>query len=403
MGHNIKCHSIIMTYLLKVKLFLIITTLFSIISYAQPNNISSFRDSTVNNKLEITGTLPGLVEGEVVYLSKYFVYNEDAWIDSTHVKNGKFIFSHTLNDGPRLFQITFLKHRKFLTTAFGNERVSITSTLPIDKIPSETIVQWVRIDGSDIANDFMFLDFAISNMWLNPINSIDNSILKFKDSSYSKDKLEHILGLMEAKSYISRHVQNMLTDPFYATRKLTPEFYTEFHSRQLMYDSLWVSAYARLDNETKNSYNGQIMKDNLYLCVGQPAPDFSFVNQNGETNTLKKVVEKNKLTILNFWSSKADRRIQVHKELFNAYKKYQKKGFEIVGVSLDGTSDRWRKMILNKIAGLQTADFRIPAQLYKVDDPKFPVSVLIDENGKILAWDTDGPELFGYLYRIFKE
>jgi hypothetical protein len=137
------------------------------------------------------------------------------------------------------------------------------------------------------------------------------------------------------------------------------------------------------------------------------APNFKFVPKDGNETSLNNIVKKNKLTILHFWSNGSIERDRIHGELVRAYSKYKSKGLEIISVSLDANPEKWTRVIQqDKIPGYQTCDFKEEegpiAQLYKMD-PKSTVNVLIDQDGKIVAWDVDGPALFGYLYQIFGE
>jgi peroxiredoxin len=365
-----------------------------------------------DQKLQLTGLLPGLKEGEKVIVKKFFYpfVGDDSWktIDTSVVVNGQFYLEHKLADGPRLFSFSFSNHNCYIVVALGNEKVTLTSERDIDDyVPPKTassVGEFVRFDGSKTADHFLYLDNAVYRVWFWSLGGINNEIGKFKDSTYSKANLATISGLITAKASVSNAARSNMVYPF--IRGLTPELFTECQG-EMMRDSIWVSIYNKLDEGTKNSYNGKIMKEYLYLCMGQHAPDFDFTSADKKQMSLNQVIKNNKFTLLHFWSNGSAARKEGHKELEEAYNKYRSKGLEVVSVSFDGNENKWRKIIQqDRIPGIQTCDFKEEesplVKLYNVD-PRSTINLLIDQNGKMIAWDVDGPALFGYLYKIFGE
>jgi alkyl hydroperoxide reductase subunit AhpC len=87
------------------------------------------------------------------------------------------------------------------------------------------------------------------------------------------------------------------------------------------------------------------------------------------------------------------------------YSKYHNKGFEIVGVSLDGERKRWTNAIItDKLIWKQVSDLNIfdnaVAKQYGINS--IPQNILIDPNGKILAWNLRGAPLDKKLEELFK-
>jgi peroxiredoxin len=362
-----------------------------------------------DDKLDLSGTIPGLFEGEKIYISQFnYPLDQNSWrvIDSVSVKESKFFFQYHLDNGPRLFNITFPRHHnKFLIVALGNEKVSISSKKSLDEIPSETIFEFVRIDGSDIANEFIYLNFGLFRPWFYTSGSIDEAIHKLNEQTYNNLDLQRILGLFQAQRLLNKQIGNILLY-LGPKRKLTPAFFVDCPT-QMKRESFWVPLYDKLDDDSKKSYNGRIMQDLLPLCNNQPAPNFTFVTNTQKTISLNEICKQNKLTILHFWSNSSRERKRIHQELTEVYKKYQDKGLEIINVSLDANPEKWKRAILeDKIQGYQTCDFKEEespiAKLYKME-PKSAVNILIDQNGKLIAWDIDGAKLFGQLYEVFGE
>ena len=377
-------------------------------TYAQLNTKRILTDIDSNKKLEITGTISGLQEGEPLYLLQFnYPFTQKSWvlIDTAYVKGEKFSFEYRLTDGPRLFMISFPKHKKIAIVTLGNEKINISSKLMIDEMPKQTIFEYLKFSGSDLANDFLYLS-GIDRLWLSSLSAINTQIHSYRDSSLSKENLERILTLMQSKSLINNSIQFLFTYDFFSKRNDgVCELFTECPDPDRKYDSLWIKVFNNLDDETRNSYYGKILKENIRLCVGQVAPDFQIASDKGESNSMKKIVEKNKLTILHFWSNESPERQTIHNELMSIYKKYHGKRLEIINVSLDSNPDKWKRIIKeDNLLGYHSCDLKEEegeaAINYKIR-PKDIVNILIDQSGKIIAWDLDGPQLYALMYKLF--
>lgn len=381
-------------------------------SFSQTTNTKSRIDKLApEKKLELTFALPGLKEGESVQLRKFFYpFTETSWVfvDSVTVRNGTATFEHKLEDGPRLFSISFSAHNNYIVVALDNEKVTVRGDKDLDAYLPEgvagSIGEFLKFDGSKTADEFLYLDYAVFRVWSWSVEGINASIRSYKDSLRSKPQLERIAGLIEAKDRVYKSVRESLMYP--KVKRLTPELFQECRG-EMMRDSLWLAVYKNLDDEAKQTYNGRIMKEYLPLIMGQTAPDLSFVSSEKKEGRLSETAKRNKLTILHFWSNgSADRKI-IHKDLAEVYKKYHTKGLEVVSISFDGNENKWKKIVHeDNIPGIQTCDFKEEEspylELYKIH-PKSTINILIDQRGKMIAYDVDGPALFGHLYRIFGE
>ncbi len=221
----------------------------------------------------------------------------------------------------------------------------------------------------------------------------------------STDRLKYISGLLKGKDLLSENIGEILsTQPI---QEAIPIFFENVIPSHFQRDSFFVGVYNLLSDEIKNSHHGKIMKESIPLCLGQIAPDFTIEPEDGDAFRLSEIIEKSKLTVLHFWSSGSADRIKIHEELANAYKKYKNKGLEIVSVSLDANPIKWKRAVNSGgVPGIQFCDFMEEdspiAKLYKMN-PLNTINILIDESGKMIAWDVDGPALFGHLYRSFGE
>ena len=88
----------------------------------------------------------------------------------------------------------------------------------------------------------------------------------------------------------------------------------------------------------------------------------------------------------------------------NLYARFQSKGFEIYGVSLDKDRPSWVSSINSLgLTWKQVSDLKFwacaPAKTYKVSG--IPFTVLIDKEGKIIAKNLRGEDLEKKLEELF--
>lgn len=138
---------------------------------------------------------------------------------------------------------------------------------------------------------------------------------------------------------------------------------------------------------------------------GKKFTDFSQAAPDGSLIKLSDIVAKNKYTLVDFWASWCGPCRGEMPNVVEAYKKYHDKGFEILGVSLDSKAEAWTGAI--KTLGItwpQVSDVKgwdnAAAALYAVR--AIPATLLIAQDGTILARDLRGEELQAKLAELFK-
>jgi peroxiredoxin len=135
---------------------------------------------------------------------------------------------------------------------------------------------------------------------------------------------------------------------------------------------------------------------------GAEAPLFAGPNPEGETISLESL--RGKVVLLDFWASWCGPCRRENPNVVKLYEKYKEKGFEILGVSLDKTKDRWVKAIADdNLTWLHISDLKgwqsKYGRLYGVSS--IPQTVLLDEEGKIIARNLRGAALEKKLAEIF--
>ena len=140
------------------------------------------------------------------------------------------------------------------------------------------------------------------------------------------------------------------------------------------------------------------------LAIGQPAPEISLPNLSGETTSLSSL--RGSYVLVDFWAEWCKPCRAENPNIVRAFKKYNQKGFEIFGVSLDKQKSKWEKAINeDQLHWTQVSDLRgwqsEAAGIYNVS--AIPASFLLDKNGVIIAKNLRGPALEKKLAELFTE
>lgn len=152
------------------------------------------------------------------------------------------------------------------------------------------------------------------------------------------------------------------------------------------------------------------------IAVGSPAPDIKLPSPDGKTYSLSQL--KGKVVLLDFWASWCGPCRKANPHVVSIYDKYNKKGFEVFNVSMDGINPRLLPKLKTqeqKDAQLASAKKKWEAAIkqdklrwpYHVSDLKhwnsepagvygvrsIPRTFLIDRDGNIAGANLRGHEL----------
>ena len=138
------------------------------------------------------------------------------------------------------------------------------------------------------------------------------------------------------------------------------------------------------------------------VAVGQKAPDFSLSDINGNQVTLSAKIGS-KLLLVDFWAAWCGPCRQENPNVVKVYNEFNKKGFDVFGVSLDQTKEAWLKAIADdKLTWTHVSDLQYwnntAAKMYAVNS--IPANFLLDETGTIIARNLRGEALYNKVNEI---
>ena len=340
---------------------------------------------------KISGTVEGIADGETIYLQEA-KGRELIKLDSAVVANGAFTFNgrqdaavnryitYTPAEGKRIMADFFLEN--------GNITVALGEESKIAGTPNNDIYQAYKTESAALNKEIMAM--------------------------YEKGKAEEMTD--EQKAEMEKTLEglyNKQNDLIYNTIDANITNPVGIHlwpgnSYSMELEQLQALA-AKVPAEYKsNERIAKLLKRIEVLAktaVGQKFTDFTLPSPEGNPVKLSDIIAKNKYTLIDFWASWCGPCRREMPNVVAAYKEYNKKGFGIVGVSLDSDAEAWKKAIkdmgmtwdhMSDVKGWECEG----AALYGVNS--IPATVLVAQDGTIVERNLRGEAIKEKLAELLK-
>ena len=162
-----------------------------------------------------------------------------------------------------------------------------------------------------------------------------------------------------------------------------------------------IDVYESFSNRIKVSDVGKNIADLLSqfedpIELGEIAPDFTAPSIDGSNVTLSAELKKNKVTLVDFWAAWCRPCRVENPNLVRLYKKYNKEGFNIIGVSLDRTKEQWEQAVIDdNLPWIQVSNLNFwndpIARRYSIR--AIPQSYLLNKDGLVMGKNLRGQDL----------
>ena len=338
----------------------------------------------------ITGTTPEhMPDGHYAYLRES---NFDTVIDSALVQNHQFSFKGSQNTPESCF-ITYQPGKKIFYAAFYLENANLQVKLG-EKVSS--------VSGSPLNEKATAFRIPLEknlNLMKEAKRAVRNESLSEEERKHAEDKLKELL--QQQKELIMKTISENNANIFGLSLLANS------------WDYLDPSEILELINEIpENSKDEKIkkleekVKFSTKTAVGAPFIDFTMKDLEGKEVKLGDYIARNKYTLVDFWASWCGPCRAEMPKIVSVYQKYNKQGFGIVSVSLDKEESKWKKAVQDlkmdwdHMSDLKGWDCQ-GAKQYGINS--IPATVLIGQDGKIVAKNLLGKELDSKLNKLLKQ
>ncbi len=341
-------------------------------------------------------------DGQVVYLKESIGKKQYEIKDSAVVENGTFLMK---GDLPKIVERTLFVDGKQSIVILDSVPITVTcKTVTKDIKGKELKMTDVKIEGSK--NQKIFKEYL-------GLKQAEMFMMLGVSFAGQKAKKENDKAMLDSIAQLYVSTKRSTREKTLKLIKKNPDFYV---TAILLKNDVAKSEpladvkkyYADLSSRVKRSSVGQDLKKVIeqieMTADGSVAPDFILPDMNGKKVRLSDL--RGKYVIIDFWASWCGPCCKEIPTVKSIYEKYNSKGLEILGLSLDHNKDKWLGAIEKyNMPWIQVSDLKgwecEVAKLYNVTG--IPRVFLLDKEGKIISSKLRGEELSNKMDELFKQ
>jgi thiol-disulfide isomerase/thioredoxin len=350
----------------------------------------------------LNGSLPVSTKKYTVLLS----WNNGNDGEEAKVINGKFTIKGTISKpgiASLMLQEISAKKKTFNRLEFEQNSLNLFIDTGIITVSTKTFLWDADVKGSSVVNDYQNYQQKIKQLL-----RLESRFGEVYDHYQKLNKKQAAIKVFD----LYTGMQDLYYDEQFAFVKENPSSLVSLYLTQEAVGNEMDAAkgepmFVMLSPALQNSEEGKQLKERITIgkktMVGVKAIDFSQPDMNGKMISLSSF--KGKYVLVDFWASWCGPCRAESPNLVKAYSKYKEKNFEIFGVSLDQSKDKWLKAVnddqytwtqVSEVKGWETA----VAQEYGIEG--IPFNILVDPNGYIVARNLRGEALEKKLKEILK-
>lgn len=378
-------------------------TLFLMIFISLVSSLFAQKQYTIN------GTAPDKYNGSYIYLAQYDISRlviPPVYTDSTYIDNGQFIFKGDLPLDTLLYSIKLDNTGGIFV--LDSEQLSVTY---VESNPSG----YFQIRGSTLNNDFSKITeypYRQANEMVAVAKKRTEALAKNEwtledDDAAREDEKKSAINFVEyTRKFVKENIDNpagqygyILYGVFFQG-ELKDEIESKLRDNEKQKIKSAKESIAEMTATMKSTLStGKLLK------VGGKYIDAEGEMLSGEKKKLSEVISSKKLILLDFWASWCIPCLKEMPEIVKLHNKHRDQGLQIVGISLDKNREKWRDAV--ESFGMQWTQFidsnlsNPIADIYEANT--IPHTVLIDEQGTIVAINLRGEELKNRIEELLSE